>query len=85
MRVALISDIHGHLFALDAVLADIQHQNVQMIICLGDMATIGPHPREVIDKLCKIGCKCIRGNHDAVILDPSMLERLQMPKTLAVA
>lgn len=82
MRIALISDIHAHLFALDAVLADIELRDAAMIICLGDMATIGPHPREVLDKLCQSGCRCIRGNHDAVMLEPAMAGKLHVPEQL---
>ncbi len=82
MRIALISDIHAHLFALDAVLADIELRNAAMIICLGDMATIGPHPREVLDRLCQSGCRCIRGNHDAVMLEPAMADKLHVPAQL---
>ena len=38
MRVALISDIHGNLVALDAVLADLEREQVDQIVCLGDVA-----------------------------------------------
>jgi len=70
MRIALISDIHGHHIALDAVLADLAHEDVDKIICLGDVATIGPQPKQVIRRLIELGCPCITGNHDAALLDP---------------
>ena len=44
MRIAIISDIHGNLTALQAVLADIKLQKVDDIICLGDIVTLGPQP-----------------------------------------
>lgn len=69
MQVALISDIHGHDIALEAVLADIARQEVDSIICLGDVATIGPQPRQVLNKLKSLGCVCILGNHDAALLE----------------
>jgi len=69
LKIALISDIHGNCVALDTVLADINHQKVNQVICLGDIATIGPQPVQVIDTLQRLDCLCIMGNHDAVLLD----------------
>ena len=40
MRIALISDIHGNMVALSAVLEDIQAQDVEKILCLGDVVTL---------------------------------------------
>ncbi len=48
MRIAVISDIHGNLYALREVLEDIDNQNIDSIICLGDLVGYGPHPNEVI-------------------------------------
>ena len=70
MRIALISDIHANFIALEAVLADIKKQQVDSIICLGDVATIGPQPREVLDRLRDLGCPCIMGNHENALLAP---------------
>jgi putative phosphoesterase len=69
MRIALISDIHGNYIALEAVLADIQSQHVNQIICLGDAATVGLQPKETLDALRELDCVCIMGNHDAALLD----------------
>ena len=44
MRVALISDLHGNMVALRAVLQDIERRPVDRIVCLGDLATLGPAP-----------------------------------------
>ena len=46
MRQALISDIHGNLEALQAVLADISAQGVDELVCLGDVVGYGPNPNE---------------------------------------
>lgn len=73
MRIALISDIHGNLVALDAVLADIKREQVDQIICLGDVATLGPNPREVLQRVKDLNCACILGNHDHYLLDPAIL------------
>ncbi len=82
MRVALISDIHGNDTALDAVLADIEKQEVDSIVCLGDVATILPRPREVLARLRKLDCRCILGNHDAALLDLDAAPRLQIAPPL---
>lgn len=73
MRVALISDLHANAVALDAVLADIARVGVDQIICLGDVATLGPRPDLVLDRLRSLGCPCIQGNHDAFLLDPQLI------------
>ena len=59
MRIAIISDIHGNMVALSAVLEDIKAKNVDKILCLGDVATLGPEPNAVIKMLKKLGCPCI--------------------------
>jgi predicted phosphodiesterase len=68
-RLALISDIHGNGVALDAVLADMGHRDVNEIICLGDVAAGGPQPREVIGCLRERGCRAVRGNGESWLLD----------------
>jgi len=65
MRLALFSDVHGNLQALDAVLADIETRQVDRIICLGDMVGYGSRPREILRRLRKVGAEMIMGNHDA--------------------
>ena len=71
MRIALISDIHGNLVALDAVLAAIERHGVERIICLGDVALTGPQPRQAIARLHGLGCPVVMGNCDAWMLDPT--------------
>jgi putative phosphoesterase len=73
MRVALISDLHANELALDAVCRDIDRVGVDRIICLGDVATLGPRPNAVIQRLRDLGCPCIMGNHDAFLLDPKLI------------
>lgn len=70
MRVALISDIHGNAIALEAVLEDIQQENINTIICLGDIATIGPEPLKVLEIIQDLNIPCVMGNHDAALLQP---------------
>ena len=73
MRVALISDLHGNDVSLTAVLADIDRRGVDEVICLGDVATLGPRPSDVLATLEKRGCRCILGNHDAFMLDEDLV------------
>ncbi len=64
LRIALISDIHGNLPALDAVLKDIESLNVDQIICLGDICDLGPEPGETLRRIRDLNCTVIQGNHD---------------------
>ena len=73
MRVALISDIHGNIVSLEAVLADIKKENIDQLICLGDVATLGPKPVAVMERIRNLGCECILGNHDFFLLNSSVL------------
>lgn len=70
MRIAFISDIHGNFTALQAVLADLKLQKVDRLICLGDTATMGPQPLEVLATLQALDCTFIKGNHDSAVLKP---------------
>ncbi len=73
MRIALISDLHGNDHALAAVFADIDRHGVDETICLGDVATLGPRPADVIDRLQRERCRCVLGNHDAFMLDAELI------------
>lgn len=84
MRIAIISDIHGNLVALDAVLDDITHERAtEHIVCLGDVAAFGPQPAEVVSRLREMGCPVVTGDTDATFLTPDepatdeLLRRLQ--------
>ena len=75
MRLALISDIHGNGIALEAVLSQLPAQNVTQLICLGDVASTGPQPCEVIKRLQEIGCPVVMGNMDGWLLQPEPKEQ----------
>ena len=67
-RIAVISDIHGNLPALEATLHDIQGRNIKRIFCLGDLVGKGPHSDEAVD-ICREVCEItLRGNWDDFIL-----------------
>jgi predicted phosphodiesterase len=65
-RTAIISDIHGNHAGLVAALADIDRQNCDQIVCLGDLVDGGPDNEAVIQTLQKRAIPCVRGNHDEV-------------------
>src|SRR5438046_10714815 len=67
MRIGLVSDIHGNLLALQAVLEDMGP--VDALWCLGDVVGYGPWPNEVIAILRERAASCIAGNHDLGTID----------------
>jgi len=75
MRIAALSDIHGNLAALDAVLEDIHRQGVDLIVNLGDIASGPLQPSETVDRLMPLNLPTIRGNHERQLLkdDPSRM------------
>ena len=66
-RIAIISDLHSNIEALDAVLRDIEKQKVEQIICLGDIIGYGPNPREVIRHALNWKFT-LKGNHEEALL-----------------
>ena len=64
MKFAIISDIHGNLPALKAVLAHIQKQDVDDIFCLGDLVNFACWDNEVVDLIRERGILTVQGNHD---------------------
>ncbi len=69
MRFAFFSDIHANFQALELILADIRRQRVDQVVCLGDVASLGPQPRETVECLQELRIPVIMGNHDAYLLD----------------
>jgi predicted phosphodiesterase len=68
MRIGLIADVHGNLPALDAVLQELEREDVDEIICLGDVA-VGPEPVATLERVRELGCRVVMGNWDAYFLD----------------
>jgi putative phosphoesterase len=64
MRIALFSDIHANLPALDACLKSIEQQKPDAIYCLGDLVGYNIWPNEVIDEIRRRGIPTIAGNYD---------------------
>jgi len=72
MRIAVLSEIHSNLVALDAVLAHLG--SVDAIWQLGDVVGYGPDPDGVVARLAEVGAVGVRGNHDAAAVGGSEIE-----------
>lgn len=68
MLLAVLSDIHGNLAALDAVLGELERERVDELVCLGDVA-LGPEPEETVSRVRALGCGVVMGNWDAWVLE----------------
>lgn len=68
MRIALVSDIHSNIEALEAVLADIKSLGCDKIYCLGDILDYGPNPTEVLDIAIETFALTILGNHEEALM-----------------
>lgn len=72
MRIAVVSDVHGHLVALEAVIADLDGQGPDVIVQGGDLAVIGPRPAEVVDLVRELGWPGVQGNTDEMLWNPDV-------------
>ena len=64
MRLAVFSDIHGNILALNEVLADLMKQGCDAVYCLGDLVGYGPRPNEAIETITSSGIPTVMGNYD---------------------
>src|SRR5215831_18700883 len=67
MRVAVVSDIHSNLHALEAVLAAIDAEAPDELWCLGDLVGYGPRPNECCAAIAERADVCLAGNHDFAV------------------
>jgi predicted phosphodiesterase len=67
MRVAVVSDIHSNLHALEAVLAAIETEKPDELWCLGDLVGYGPRPNECCAAIAERADVCLAGNHDLAV------------------
>jgi predicted phosphodiesterase len=75
MRIAALSDIHGNLYALDAVLEDVRRRGVDITVNLGDILSGPLLPAETAARLMALELPTIRGNHERQVLtlDPERM------------
>lgn len=69
MRLAVFSDIHSNIEALECVLKRIDKEKVDKAYCLGDIVGYGPNPNECVDLVKKSTDKVIMGNHDSAVIN----------------
>ena len=67
MRVAIVSDVHGNLTALDAVVADVERRAPDVVLHGGDLALMGAQPAAVIDRVRELGWPGVVGNTDEAL------------------
>jgi predicted phosphodiesterase len=75
VQIAILSDIHGNLPALEAVIARLEAEGIEQLVCLGDVAIFGPQPGEVLARLRGLDCPVVAGNTDVWLLDPLLPEQ----------
>ena len=86
MRFAIVSDVHGNLTALEAVIADLERRGVQVVVHGGDLALMGPRPAAVIDRIATLGWEGVVGNTDELLWRPEERDRqrARAPKLAAL-
>jgi len=77
MQIAVLADIHGNLPALQAVAADIDRLNPDLVFVAGDFQNRGPNPREVTQFVARSGWTLLRGNHEDYVIRQSQKSRIQ--------
>ena len=83
MRLAIVSDIHANLQALEAVLDDVSSVGCEGIWCLGDVVGYGADPEACVDLVRKRAAVCLAGNHDLGVLGELSIEGFSDPARLA--
>lgn len=74
MRVAVISDIHDNLTALEAVAKDLRRTSPDLVLHAGDVVGMGSAPADVLDFVIAKGWEGIQGNNEEMLLDPASFE-----------
>ena len=67
MRIAIVADIHGNLTAFEAVAADLRQVSPDLILHGGDLADMGAHPVEIVDRIRELGWQGVVGNTDEML------------------
>jgi predicted phosphodiesterase len=78
MRLAVLSDIHGNLTALEAVLADLKSVAPDVVVHGGDLVANGARPAEIVDAIRDLGWPGVCGNTDEMLWRPELLAELEL-------
>ncbi len=84
MKLALISDIHANIEALEAVIADAKASSVDEILCFGDIVGYGANPNECIDLIKKSCSLILLGNHDAAAVGQLSTQHFNIHAKIAI-
>ncbi len=78
MRIGVVSDVHANLEALEAVLAHLDRQSSDMLVCLGDFVGYGPDPNACVERLRPLLRAAVMGNHDHAALGDSPTDQFNL-------
>jgi putative phosphoesterase len=68
MKLAILSDTHGNLAALETALDDAKQHGIEDFICLGDVGNFGPQPKKTLELVRELNCPVVMGNTDYYLL-----------------
>lgn len=74
-KIAVFSDIHGNLQALESIIKDIKEKEIDTVYCLGDIIGIGPNPKECLDLIIENNIKMVLGNHELYYLKGTDIDK----------
>ena len=74
MRIAVVSDVHGNLSALEAILRDLKRASPDIVVCGGDLVSSGSSPADVIDRVRGLDWPGVIGNTDEMLWRPELVE-----------
>lgn len=75
-KIAIFSDIHGNLQALSSIIEEIDKEDYDEVICLGDIIGIGPNSKECLDIIMDSNIKMVKGNHEIYQINEDLAKEL---------
>src|SRR5438034_221184 len=81
MRVAIFSDVHANLEALEAVLTDAHKRKCTHFVCLGDVVGYNANPHECVERIREMDCPIVKGNRDDNSVKKERTEHLRIEMT----
>jgi len=84
VKFGIVSDIHGNLEALEAVVRLLREHGARQFICCGDIVGYGPDPNRCVEVVRNLGCTCVAGNHDLAATGSVSTDRFNSAAASAV-